>query len=224
LPRRNENPDAFSRTEIDILDRSFFLSASVQALPSIPVPRRQHRGGDAGARLVAHGRVDPRPGVAPASNLVPKSATSDGDKTKGPALPVAVFAPITMGVAGAAFCAARMAVSPPVRMKRVGPKENPIGCRYFTGRLASRSKVSTPGKILRRAQTRKLLRACCGSVACRSTRALTRRRACSPLPSFREEDLGPLGQRFRRSRVPASGPHQGGLSTASQRAGAIIRF
>jgi hypothetical protein len=42
----------------------------------------------AGARLDAHGRVDPRPGVASASNLVPKSATSDGDKAKGPALSV----------------------------------------------------------------------------------------------------------------------------------------
>ena len=30
-------------------------------------------------------------GVACTSNLVPKSATSDGDKAKGPALPVAVF-------------------------------------------------------------------------------------------------------------------------------------
>ena len=46
------------------------------------------------ARLYAHGRVDPRPGVASASNLVPKSATSDGDKAKGPALPVAVFGKI----------------------------------------------------------------------------------------------------------------------------------
>src|SRR6266545_5113050 len=48
--------------------------------------------------------------------------------------------------------------------------------------------------------------------------------APAPLPYFREEDLGPLGQRFRRSRVPASGPHQGGLSTASQRAAAISDF
>jgi hypothetical protein len=64
------------------------------AFSSIPVPRRLHRGGDGGARLDAHGRVDPRPGVASASNLLPKSATSDGDKTKGPALPVAVFGEI----------------------------------------------------------------------------------------------------------------------------------
>jgi hypothetical protein len=33
-------------------------------------------------------------GVACTSNLVPKSATSDGDKAKGPALPVAVFGEI----------------------------------------------------------------------------------------------------------------------------------
>ena len=64
------------------------------ALSSISVPRRLHRGGDAGARLDAHGRIDPRPGVASASNLVPKSAISDGDKAKGPALPVAVFGEI----------------------------------------------------------------------------------------------------------------------------------
>src|SRR5205809_5699813 len=72
----------------------FFSFCIVQTLASIPVPRRQRRGGDAGARLDTHGRVDPRPGVASASNLVPKSATSDGDKTKGPALPVAVFGEI----------------------------------------------------------------------------------------------------------------------------------
>src|SRR5262245_25543428 len=46
---------------------------------SIPVPRCYTEG---------HGRVDPRPGAV---NLVLKSATSEGDKAKGPALPVAVF-------------------------------------------------------------------------------------------------------------------------------------
>ena len=45
--------------------------------------------GDAGAHLDAQGRGDPRPGAE--SNLVPKSATSEGDKAKGPVLPVAVF-------------------------------------------------------------------------------------------------------------------------------------
>ena len=44
-------------------------------------PRQLHRGGN-GARLDAHGRIDPRPGVASASNLSPKSATSDGDKNR----------------------------------------------------------------------------------------------------------------------------------------------
>jgi hypothetical protein len=45
-----------------------------------------------GARVIedrldfGYGRVDPRPGVASASNLVPKSATSEGEKAKGPAL------------------------------------------------------------------------------------------------------------------------------------------
>jgi hypothetical protein len=58
------------------------IEASVS---SMPVPRRYTE---------AHGRVNPRPGVASASNLVPKSATSDGDKAKGPALPVAVLGEI----------------------------------------------------------------------------------------------------------------------------------
>lgn len=38
---------------------------------------------DAHASTRAHGGVDLRPGVASASNLVPKFAMSDGDKTKG---------------------------------------------------------------------------------------------------------------------------------------------
>ena len=39
-----------------------------------------------------YGRVDGCPGVACTSNLVPKSATSDGDKV--PAVPVGVFGEI----------------------------------------------------------------------------------------------------------------------------------
>jgi hypothetical protein len=46
--------------------------------PTSIATRILRRGGDAGTRLDAHGRV-------------PKSATSDGDKAKGPAVPVAVF-------------------------------------------------------------------------------------------------------------------------------------
>jgi len=47
-------------------------------------------------RSMRYGRVDPCPGVGCTSNLVPKSATSDGDKAKVPVVPVAVFGAIPL--------------------------------------------------------------------------------------------------------------------------------